>query len=194
MGGVNFLNIEYFLLLAYQIFTGTNVDISQIPEQTLMFMRYIAWTGLAFSVLTIALFIFFRRWLHEVEHEGWRRRDEEIYEIENREAPHPAKNAQWEHVLALSNSPLENDWRRAVIEADILLDAMLTSRGYSGNTLGDKLKTANPLQFTTLDLAWRAHKVRNDIAHAGEQFHLTDREAKSAIDNYRRVFDEFGAL
>ena len=56
---------------------------------------------------------------------------------------------------------------------------------------GEKLRDANPLQFSTLDLAWQAHKVRNDIAHAGEGFHLSEREANATIDLYRRVFEEF---
>lgn len=194
MGGVNFLNLEYFLLLVYRLFTGSNVDITQIPSQTLQLMTYIAWTGLALSILFLVLFVWLRGKMHAVEHAGWHKRQEKIEELERKHAVHPAKNPQWDHVVALAASPLENDWRRAIIEADIMLDTMLTGRGYSGATLGDKLKTANPLQFTTLDLAWKAHKVRNDIAHGGEQFHLTDRDAKSAIDFYRRVFEEFDYL
>src|SRR5665811_901993 len=97
-------------------------------------------------------------------------RQETVEELRRKHTVHPAKNPQWEHVMALASSPIESDWRRAIIEADIMLDNLLMSRGYRGATLGDKLKTANPLQFTTLDLAWKAHKVRNDIAHGGEQY------------------------
>lgn len=194
MGGVNFLNLEYFLLLVYRLFTGSNVDINQIPAQTLQLMQYIAWAGLGLSLVLLAAYIILRRWTHAIEHAGWHARDEMIAELRAKHTVHPAKNPQWEHVTALASSPIESDWRRAVIEADIMLDALLAERGYNGPTLGDKLKTSNPLQFTTLDLAWKAHKVRNDIAHAGEQFKLTDRDAKTAIDYYRRVFEEFDYL
>jgi hypothetical protein len=194
MGGVNFINLEYFLLLVYRIFTGSNVDISQIPSQTLQLMEYIAWAGLALMALFLFLFVVLRNRVHAIEHAGWHQRDERIAELKRKHTVHAPKNPQWDHVMALAASPLENDWRRAIIEADIMLDVLLTSRGYSGATLGDKLKTANPLQFTTLDLAWKAHKVRNDIAHGGEQFHLTDRDAKTTIDYYRRVFEEFDYL
>lgn len=194
MGGVNFLNLEYFLLLVYRLFTGSNVDISQIPTQTLLLMQYVAWTGLALTALFLVLYVILRRRTHAIEHAGWHHRDEIIAEMQAKHTVHPAKNPQWEHVMALASSPIEGDWRRAIIEADIMLDTMLTERGYSGATLGDKLNSANPLQFTTLDLAWKAHRARNDIAHGGEQYHLTDRDAKSAIDFYRRVFEEFDYL
>jgi hypothetical protein len=56
--------------------------------------------------------------------------------------------------------------------------------------VGERLRDANPLQFTTLDLAWKAHKVRNDIAHAGESYQLSQRDTHATIDYYRRVFEE----
>lgn len=191
---VHFLNLEYFLLLVYRVFTGTNVDVSQIPQETLRIMTYIGWAGLLLSIVFFAGFIYARRAMHAIEHEGWHRRDEDIHALEHKAQVHEAMNPQWEHVIALANGPSESDWRRAIIEADIMLDMMLTERGYHGTTLGDKLKTANPLQFTTLQLAWAGHKIRNQIAHAGSEFHLTEREARAAIDNYRRVFEEFNYL
>jgi hypothetical protein len=194
MGGVDFLNIEYFLLLVYRIFTGTNVDITQVPAQTLQLMEYSAWAGFGLAAFLLIIFVLLRRKVHEIEHAGWHKRDEKIEELKNKHTVRPAKNPQWERVVALAGSPQESDWRRAIIEADGMLDSMLTSRGYRGATLGDKLKISNPLQFTTLDLAWKAHKVRNDIAHGGEQFHLTSRDANAAIDFYRRVFEEFDYL
>jgi hypothetical protein len=191
MSAVHFLNLEYFLLLVYRLFTGSDVDISQIPAQALALMEYIAWIGIALTVFLLFFYFLIRSKLHAVEHAGWHKRDEKIHELEARHVVHAAKNLQWEHVKALAASPVEGDWRRAILEADIMLEQLLNDRGYRGATLGDKLKGANPIQFTTLDLAWKAHKIRNDIAHWGEQFHLTDRDAKAAIDYYRRVFEEF---
>jgi hypothetical protein len=94
-------------------------------------------------------------------------------------------------VVALAAGASESDWRRAVLEADIMLGVMLSARGYAGGTIGDQLKGASPIQFGTLDLAWAAHKVRNDIAHGGEGFVLSARDTQATIDKYRRVFEEF---
>lgn len=90
------------------------------------------------------------------------------------------------------NNP--ESWRVAIIEADIMLDEVLTNAGYAGKSIGDKLKTANPHSFTTLQDAWSAHKVRNDIAHVGSDFVLTKKVAQDTILQYERVFREFGVL
>jgi hypothetical protein len=94
-------------------------------------------------------------------------------------------------VRELANTTNESDWRLAILEADIMLNDLLKEQGYRGEGIGERLRDANPLQFATLDLAWQAHKVRNDIAHAARDFHLSQREANATIDLYRRVFEEF---
>ena len=193
MDSVHFLNLEYFLLLVYRIFTGSDVDISEIPQQTLTLMTYVGWTGVVLAVLFGAGAFYLRRRMFLVEHAGWHERRQEEEKFSNRDS-HAALNPQWKHVLQLVSSPTQSDWRRAILEADIMLDQMLLTHGYSGTSVGDKLKTANPLQFNTLDLAWSAHKMRNDVAHQGERFLLTERDARAAIDMYRRVFEEFNYI
>jgi hypothetical protein len=84
-----------------------------------------------------------------------------------------------------------NDWKLAIIEADIELERMLDAAGYPGTTIGEKLKAANPATFTTLEDAWGAHKVRNRIAHDGSDFVLTKKLAQETILRYQRVFAEF---
>lgn len=89
---------------------------------------------------------------------------------------------------ASSENP--NDWRLAIIEADILLEELLDQRGFKGATIGDRLKGASSDTFRALDDAWKAHKVRNEIAHRGGDFILTKRIAGEAIARYRNAFDE----
>lgn len=194
MENVHFINLEYFILLVYRVFTGTNVDISQIPEQALRITEYIAWTGIVFTVLFAWIFINARRRMHAIEHEGWHKRHHEEELLHRRHNVSVPINPQWEHIIALAGAPTESDWRRAIMEADIMMSNMLAARGYTGGTVADQLRGANPLQFTTLDLAWKAHKVRNEIAHQGESLVLTERTARATIDLYRRVFEEFDYL
>lgn len=101
------------------------------------------------------------------------------------------KNERWERVEALVSSDNPGDWRVAIIEADIMLDELITSMGYDGESLGDKLKRIEQSDMTTLDAAWEAHKVRNRIAHSGSDFILTNREAKRVIGLYREALQEF---
>jgi len=101
------------------------------------------------------------------------------------------RNQKWVHVEQLIDSTNPSDWRLAIIEADILLDEMLSRMPYPGETIADKLKTVEKSDFNTIENAWEAHKARNQVVHAGSDYQLTEREAKRIIDLYRSVFEEF---
>lgn len=105
-----------------------------------------------------------------------------------------SENSRWQEALTHSDSDNPNDWRLAIIEADIVLDELLNKIGLVGLTIGDKLKNANRDTFRTIDDAWQAHKIRNDIAHKGTDYVLTKRTAKEALEKYRRVFEEFSVI
>lgn len=85
-----------------------------------------------------------------------------------------------------------NDWKLAIIEADIILEKTLTEKGYAGPTLSDRLKSIAPSSLSSLDDAWQAHKIRNLIAHGGDDFVLTHKIARETIVQYERVFTELG--
>lgn len=100
-------------------------------------------------------------------------------------------NPQWEKILNHVESPNENDWRQAILEADIMLGNILEKLDLPGDSIGDKLKAVERSDFTTVDNAWEAHKIRNQIAHEGSKFVLTQREARLIISMYQTVFKEF---
>jgi len=100
-------------------------------------------------------------------------------------------NRRWKNIQSLINSHNLNDWKQAIIEADILLDEMLDKMGYHGDSIGDKLKQIEPSDFLTLNQAWEAHKVRNQIAHQGSNYILSRDEAEKVISLYSEVFKEF---
>ncbi len=105
--------------------------------------------------------------------------------------PKSVVNEKWAKVLEHMNSVNPSDWRLAIIEADIMLDELLTANGYHGDSVGDKLKGIEPSDMLTLDAAWEAHKVRNRIAHSGSDFELNERETKRVIALFESVFKEY---
>ncbi|MEI6843499.1 MAG: hypothetical protein WCK48_03285 [bacterium] len=107
------------------------------------------------------------------------------------EVAEPDVNPKWQKILDHSESLNENDWRLAIIEADIMLNDLLSKLSLPGDTIGEKLKAVEKSDFTTIDNAWEAHKIRNEIAHQGSDFLLNQREARRVIELYRTVFDEF---
>jgi hypothetical protein len=126
-----------------------------------------------------------------------RAKEKELYEakVENgfeiADSGDRAMAHRWNNATKHINSDNPNDWKQAIMEADIILDALLDKLGYRGESIGEKLKRVNPGDMKTLNEAWEAHKVRNQIAHEGSSFNLTHHDAKQTIANYRKVFDEF---
>lgn len=124
-----------------------------------------------------------------------RKKEELIYDTKTepayQEAPQDSGLAtRWERVKSHIDSHNQNDWKQAILEADIILDEILTSMGYRGESVGEKLKRVNPGDMKSLNEAWEGHKLRNQIAHE-PGFQLGHHEAKAAISNYRAVFEEF---
>ncbi len=126
--------------------------------------------------------------LHGLIHKQLHHQEMEYQRLYERHAPNYRLAKVDEH--AASDNP--NDWRLAIIEADILLDEMLDERGFHGLTIGEKLKGASLTTLHSLDDAWSAHKVRNEIAHSGGDFILTKKIAHDALARYRKVFAELG--
>lgn len=104
------------------------------------------------------------------------------------------KQSQWHDLQVYLDSINPNDWKLAIIEADILLDDTLRQMGFTGASLGERLKNISPHSLRTIEEAWTAHKVRNQVAHGGADFVLTHKLARDTISHYRKVFEELGIV
>jgi hypothetical protein len=103
----------------------------------------------------------------------------------------PTLTLRWKQITEHIETANPNDWKQAVMEADIILGEILDKMGYQGEGIGEKLRRVEKADFQTLDQAWEAHKIRNIIAHEGASYDLTQYEAKRVISLYRQVFEEF---
>lgn len=186
-------NIEYLLLRAYDFLIGFHFG-SAVPAWTLGTIQALWITGMVLTLIFVVLLVYAQIKLLVTEHEGFHGKEAEHHEHSEEAHPAEPKNSRFERIMELAAGPSEGDWRRAILEADIMLGDALAAAGYEGASVGEQLKMTNPIQLTTLDLAWKAHKIRNDVAHGGESYQLTEREVRVAIDYYRRVFEELGAI
>lgn len=80
----------------------------------------------------------------------------------------------------------------AIIQADKLLDSALKERGVAGETLGERMKNAKQL-FSDRDGIWKAHKLRNHIAH-DDDIKLDTRKTKRALESFKTALIDIGAL
>lgn len=106
----------------------------------------------------------------------------------------PRVNETWNHIRARLLSDNPSDWRLAIIEADIYMDRVLDTKGFHGDTVGDKLKQLTPDRFGSVQIAWEAHKVRNRIAHEGADFTLTMPESRRVLSYYEIVFRDLEVI
>lgn len=79
-----------------------------------------------------------------------------------------------------------------ILEADKLLDQVLKECGFDGETMGERLKSANG-RFTKRNGVWAAHKLRNSIAHESD-VKISYREARGALACYKRALKDLGAI
>ena len=94
-----------------------------------------------------------------------------------------AKN--WQRIQA------EKDLRMKILEADKLLDLMLKKRQLKGS-LADKLKMYGQ-NFSDLDGLWKAHKLRNKLAHELD-FTVGLNQSKEAMNKFGQAFKDLGLL
>lgn len=108
-------------------------------------------------------------------------------------AAHDVSRTQlrWNTIVEEAGSDDERKWRLAILEADIMLNELLDVLGYRGETMADKMKQADRSTFHSIDAAWEAHRVRNQIAHQGSAHLLSARDARRVITLYEQVFREF---
>ncbi len=189
---VHFLNVEYFFRLLYELVSGTHGFSLGTSLLTLASQVWLIVTALSVIVTIglLAVFIHATTRFHQV-----RREEEALFSTLNPvHAEEVRDHRRWDHVRSLVESPNESDWRQAIIEADIMLDDLLSQLGYPGTSVGEKLRVVDPARFHTLKNAGEAHGIRNDIAHRGSSFELTEHMAHRTIAMYESVMREHGEI
>lgn len=187
----NQTNVEYWFRLFYECLHGACYGSTAGLSAWLAHLWiWIIVIGYVLSVIGLFVIIYCTVRLFEL-----RRREEEFYSTpivppESATAMHP----RWEHIQSLLEGASPSEWREAIIEADIMLDDVLTKQGYVGDGVGEKLKSVDKAELKTLQDAWEAHKVRNLIAHQGSTFDLSETVAGRTIAHYEAVFRELKVI
>ena len=191
--GSKFFNPDYLFdqgrsILSY-ILTEKNLEIFYIIVSVLA----IFFLGVIIYV-TIRMFEIRRKEHEHLHHEIAEYAHNQALKEKEMQSSGVFKNERWKKVLDYLFSINENDWKLAIIEADLMLFDLLIKLGFKGETMGDKLKEANRESFRSLSSAWEVHNIRNKIAHEGSSFEISLHEAKRVIALYEQIFQEFGYI
>jgi hypothetical protein len=122
-------------------------------------------------VLLVVALVLLQYWLKRARSGRWTAADRKFF-VDN-----------WRRITA------NEDLRHRVMDADKLLEHFMRRRGWQGS-FGEMLKRNGP-KFTDLNGLWRAHKLRNGLAHQ-LNLSLGAGEAEQAIRAFRRALKDLG--
>lgn len=97
--------------------------------------------------------------------------------------------------LAVENSVSRNNsasWQLAIFNADKLVDLALKERRFAGQTMGERMKSAEKVWSNTNHI-WGAHKIRNRLAHETD-VHLTYETTLRALTAFKQALKDLGAI
>jgi hypothetical protein len=100
--------------------------------------------------------------------------------------------SQWLKIERQLLRDQESSYHLAILNADKLLDQALRQRGFKGQTMGERMKSAKDT-WTNTNTIWTAHKIRNEIAHEAD---VTVRyeDARRALAAYKQGLKDVGAI
>lgn len=182
----NYFNLEYFFNVFYRFLLG-------IVPWLIAFLAYLSKLRDLMIFLSLALMVFIGWLIYKINQLRSNEGRNFINLFRGDSSNKAMKNDRWSKIVQALDSDNPSDWKQAIIDADIMLDEMVRAMNYQGETLGERLKAIEPSDFLTLQDAWEAHKIRNQIAH-DSAFTLTRREARFALDRFERVFREFAFI
>ena len=184
------LNIEYLFRIIYDLFQGGVASPSGLAAYLAHLWVILSYIGYVLSAAGLAFIIYAMIRLFDL------REREEHYYGTLLLAPQAAtqENLRWKHIEELAGGTNPSEWREAIIEADIMLHDILSNQGYQGEGVAEKLRAIAQTDMGTLQDAWEAHRVRNQIAHEGAAFPLTQSITNRTIQRYGAVFRELKVI
>ena len=108
---------------------------------------------------------------------------------------HFNKEAYQSRFLEIENKLRQDNpasYMTSIINADKLLDKAMIEVGIPGKTMGDRLKRGGG-RFSNLNAVWRAHKLRNAIAHESG-IEISYKQAYNALAVYKQALKDLGAI
>jgi len=186
----NYLNIEYVFSKIVE-YAGPVYKFITDPHT----WSVVGTISMLLSIACIAIIIFSFVRLIEIQLYDKEEIEHEIHQaLLRRKEREKNANPRWHYILTLVESSNESDWRVAILEADSMLEEVLKDRGFSGTTASELLEGAKESGYLTIQDAWDAHLVRNQIAHEGSDFALSQVEARRVIRMYQNFFEELNII
>lgn len=100
---------------------------------------------------------------------------------------------KWSSIKKRLEKGWESEAKLAVLEADELLEEVLDSLSYEGETFEEKLDLLTSREVKNLEEVKRTRRLREDIVH-DPSYHLSLDKAKWAVEVYREALSDLNAF
>lgn len=116
-----------------------------------------------------------------------------MYGQEFPEFPRKGFDREWPQIVSRMESDNPSQWKAAIIESSEMLDTILKTIKYPGDTLRERLDNMLPNQLSNLDGTKEAVEIRNKIVQDPE-FHLSKEEAQKILDEFAEALRYYEAI
>jgi len=100
---------------------------------------------------------------------------------------------EWSKTRARLDTGMESEYKLAIIEADSIIDDILSKMGFGGASLGERLEKLTAVSLPNLEELKAAHMTRNNIVH-DPNYRLSLDEARQAIAIFEKSLTDLQAL
>ncbi len=99
----------------------------------------------------------------------------------------------WRKIVVRLDTGLESEYKLAALEADNMMNDILKRMGYTGETLGERLKNLTSATLPNIEEIREAHQIRNNIIHDPD-YRLSLDEARKMMEIYEKGFRDLQAF
>lgn len=100
---------------------------------------------------------------------------------------------EWRKIKTRLETEMESENKLAIIEADKMMDDILSQMGFKGRDLSEKLEKLTGESLPNIEEVKKVHKIRNDIIH-DPTYKLSVEETKKALLVYEKALTDLHAL
>lgn len=100
---------------------------------------------------------------------------------------------QWEKLKERIEQGTESERKLSIMEADDVLDDILTKMGVAGATIDERLNNVKKGVLKDMEGVRRAHAVR-DVVVREPNYQLSKEEARATLDIYEKTFQDLEAF
>lgn len=115
--------------------------------------------------------------------------------VSRKSAPELNRQRYQKRWLEIENSLVRDSsatFQVAIMNADKLVDMALKERRFRGETMGERMKSAQNT-WRNANHVWGAHKVRNQLAHESD-FHVDYQTTLRVLSAFKQALKDLGAI